>query len=50
MTTYHSNSVIIQADVPASTAGSNDASGMLRVHKDNFKLNVKNTYGVGNGH
>jgi len=42
--------VIIQAGVPASTAGSNDASGTLRVHKDNFKLynvNVKNTYGVG---
>ena len=40
----------IQAGVPASTAGSNDASGTLRIHKDNFKLynvNVKNTYGKG---
>ena len=42
--------MIIQAGVPASAAESNDASGTLRIHKDNFKLynvNVKNTYGVG---
>ncbi|KAF9032416.1 pectinesterase [Panaeolus papilionaceus] len=47
---YSVNQVTIQAGVPASQAGSNDASGTLRVHKDNFKLyniNVKNTYGQG---
>ncbi|CAA7265485.1 unnamed protein product [Cyclocybe aegerita] len=48
--TYTANQVTIQAGVPASQAGSNDASGTLRIHKDNFKLynvNVKNTYGQG---
>ncbi|XP_006462923.1 hypothetical protein AGABI2DRAFT_179502 [Agaricus bisporus var. bisporus H97] len=48
--TYRNNQVNIQAGVPASQAGSNDASGTLRVHKDNFKLynvNVKNTFGQG---
>ena len=47
---YSANQVTIQAGVPASTAGSNDASGTLRIHKNDFKLynvNVKNTYGVG---
>ncbi|KAH6904435.1 pectinesterase [Coprinopsis sp. MPI-PUGE-AT-0042] len=47
---YKSNQVTLQAGVPASQAGSNDASGTLRIHKDNFKLynvNVKNTYGQG---
>ncbi|KAF9046510.1 pectinesterase [Panaeolus papilionaceus] len=47
---YSANQVTIQAGVPASSAGSNDASGTLRIHKDNFKMynvNVKNTYGVG---
>ncbi|PPQ64151.1 hypothetical protein CVT24_008786 [Panaeolus cyanescens] len=47
---YSANQVTIQAGVPASQAGSNDASGTLRVHKDNFKMynvNVKNTYGPG---
>jgi pectinesterase len=42
--------VTIQAGIPASQAGSNDASGTLRIHKDNFKMynvNVKNTYGKG---
>jgi pectinesterase len=36
--------------VPASTAGSDDASGTLRIHKNDFKMynvNVKNTFGVG---
>lgn len=45
-----SNQVTIQAAVPASIAGSDDASGTLRVHKDDFKMynvNVKNNYGVG---
>ncbi|KAF8158033.1 pectinesterase [Crassisporium funariophilum] len=47
---YAGNQVNIQAGVPASTAGSNDASGTLRIHKNDFKMynvNVKNTYGVG---
>ncbi|KAF9475417.1 pectin lyase-like protein [Pholiota conissans] len=47
---YVGNQVTIQAGVPASTAGSDDASGTLRIHKDNFKMynvNVKNTFGVG---
>jgi pectinesterase len=42
--------VTITAAVPASTAGSDDASGTLRIHMDNFSLynvNVKNTYGEG---
>lgn len=36
--------------MPASTAGSDDASGTLRIHKNDFKMynvNVKNTFGVG---
>ncbi|PPR04301.1 hypothetical protein CVT24_013374 [Panaeolus cyanescens] len=47
---YSANQVNIQAGVPSSQAGSNDASGTLRIHKDNFKMynvNVKNTYGPG---
>ncbi|KAF9046177.1 pectin lyase fold/virulence factor [Panaeolus papilionaceus] len=47
---YSANQVTIQAGVPASQAGSNDASGTLRIHKNNFKMyniNVKNTYGPG---
>lgn len=49
-TTYKSNQVNIQAGVDAGRAGSDDASGTLRVHKDDFKMynvNVKNTFGVG---
>ncbi|KIM49893.1 carbohydrate esterase family 8 protein [Hebeloma cylindrosporum] len=49
-TTYTSNQVTIQACISAPMAGSNDASGTLRVHKNDFKLynvNVKNTFGVG---
>lgn len=47
---YSANQVTIQASVPASTAGSNDASGTLRIHKNDFKMynvNVRNNYGVG---
>ncbi|KAF9465364.1 pectinesterase [Collybia nuda] len=47
---YSANQVTIQASVPASTAGSNDASGTLRIHKNDFKMynvNIRNNYGVG---
>ncbi|GLB38744.1 hypothetical protein LshimejAT787_0506090 [Lyophyllum shimeji] len=47
---YHENQVTIQAGVPAKVAGSNDASGTVRIHKNDFKMynvNVKNTYGPG---
>ncbi|KAL0961177.1 hypothetical protein HGRIS_006149 [Hohenbuehelia grisea] len=47
---YSANQVILTAGVPASTAGSNDASGTLRIHKNDFKMynvNVKNTFGQG---
>ncbi|TFK60349.1 pectinesterase [Pluteus cervinus] len=47
---YRSNQVNIVASLSAQQAGSNDASGTLRIHKDNFKLynvNVKNGYGAG---
>ncbi|KAF8189316.1 pectinesterase [Pholiota molesta] len=47
---YVGNQATIQAGVPASTAGSDDASGTLRIHKNDFKMynvNVKNTFGVG---
>ncbi|PPQ64160.1 hypothetical protein CVT24_008795 [Panaeolus cyanescens] len=49
-TTYTANTVTIQRGVPASVAGSNDLSGTLRIHKDDFRLyniNVKNTFGPG---
>ncbi|KAJ3921714.1 pectinesterase [Lentinula edodes] len=49
-TTYTSNSATITFNSPASTAGSDDASGTLRIHKDNFSMynvNVKNTFGPG---
>ncbi|KAF9451818.1 carbohydrate esterase family 8 protein [Macrolepiota fuliginosa MF-IS2] len=49
-TTYKSNQATIQAGVDATQAGSDDASGTLRVHKNDFKMynvNVKNTFGVG---
>jgi len=44
--TYASNAVTITYSISAKAAGSNDASGTLRVHKDDFALynvNVKNT-------
>ena len=47
---YIANQVTLQAGVPASTAGSDDASGTLRIHTDNFRMynvNVKNTFGIG---
>jgi pectinesterase len=47
---YSANQVTIQAGVPASLAGSDDASGTLRIHKNDFKMynvNVKNTFGKG---
>jgi len=47
---YKANQVTIQAGVSAGSAGSNDASGTLRIHKNDFKMyniNVKNTYGAG---
>ncbi|KAF5376573.1 hypothetical protein D9757_008268 [Collybiopsis confluens] len=43
-----SNQVIITHSASLGTAGSDDLSGTLRVHKDNFALynvNVKNTFG-----
>ncbi|KAF9025069.1 pectinesterase [Hymenopellis radicata] len=48
--TYTGNQVTISANVTASSAGSNDASGTLRIHKNDFKMynvNVANTYGKG---
>ncbi|KAJ4469233.1 carbohydrate esterase family 8 protein [Lentinula aciculospora] len=47
---YLSNSAIITFNSPANTAGSDDASGTLRIHKDNFSMynvDVKNTFGPG---
>ncbi|KAL0571156.1 hypothetical protein V5O48_010811 [Marasmius crinis-equi] len=48
--TYTQNQATIAFGLGADTAGSNDASGTLRVHSDNFRLynvNVKNTRGAG---
>lgn len=47
---FAKNQVVLQAGVPASTAGSDDASGTLRIHKNDFRMynvNVTNTFGVG---
>ncbi|KAJ3997148.1 putative pectin methylesterase, partial [Lentinula boryana] len=47
---YESNVVTISNSLSAASAGSDDASGTLRVHKDDFALynvNVKNTFGQG---
>ncbi|KAF7360137.1 Pectinesterase [Mycena venus] len=44
-TTYTGNQVIITAGVPASTAGSDDASGTLRIHKNDFKGAVDFIFG-----
>ncbi|KAJ7032063.1 pectinesterase [Mycena alexandri] len=49
-TTYTGNQAIITAGDPASTAGSDDASGTLRIHKNDFRMynvHVKNTFGPG---
>ena len=43
-----STAVTITNDVPASTAGSNDASGTVQVHATGvslYNLNIANTYG-----
>ncbi|KAF7320081.1 Pectinesterase [Mycena kentingensis (nom. inval.)] len=48
--TYTGNQVNIVAAGNATAAGSDDASGTLRIHKNDFKLynvNVKNTLGAG---
>ncbi|KAG6889856.1 hypothetical protein C0992_003835 [Termitomyces sp. T32_za158] len=47
---YSANQVTIQAGVTAQQAGSDDASGTVRIHKNDFKMynvNVKNTFGKG---
>ncbi|THH17146.1 hypothetical protein EW146_g3618 [Bondarzewia mesenterica] len=47
---FSSNQVELVASVPASTAGSNDASGTLRIHTDGVKIyniNIRNDYGQG---
>ncbi|KAJ4480103.1 putative pectin methylesterase, partial [Lentinula aciculospora] len=47
---YQSNVVTITHSLSATAAGSDDLSGTLRVHKDDFALyniNVKNTFGQG---
>jgi len=48
--TYTGNQVIIAAAGNATAAGSDDASGTLRIHKNDFHMynvNVKNTLGKG---
>ncbi|KAF8624396.1 hypothetical protein AX15_005880 [Amanita polypyramis BW_CC] len=48
--TYTENVVIIQHNLSSAQAGSDDASGTLRIYKDNFAMynvNVKNTHGFG---
>ncbi|KAJ7687835.1 pectin lyase fold/virulence factor [Mycena rosella] len=48
--TYTGNQAILTAGVPESTAGSDDASGTLRIHKSDFQMyniNGKNTFGSG---
>ncbi|PIL31695.1 hypothetical protein GSI_06398 [Ganoderma sinense ZZ0214-1] len=45
---YTGNTVTITNNIPASTAGSNDASGTVQVHAGNvslYNLNIANTYG-----
>ncbi|THU83649.1 pectinesterase [Dendrothele bispora CBS 962.96] len=49
-TTYTANQVNLQFNAARTTSASNDATGTLRVHKDNFRMynvNVKNTFGSG---
>lgn len=46
----HIVAVTITNNVPASTAGSNDASGTVQVHGTNvalYNLNIANTFGQG---
>ncbi|KAG6827266.1 hypothetical protein H0H92_012578, partial [Tricholoma furcatifolium] len=47
---FYQNTVSIQAGVNSTAAGSDDASGTLRIHKDDFNMynvDVKNTFGPG---
>ncbi|KJA17995.1 carbohydrate esterase family 8 protein [Hypholoma sublateritium FD-334 SS-4] len=47
---FAQNEVVIQAGLSLADAGSDDASGTLRVHKDSFSMynvNVTNTFGPG---
>lgn len=47
---YSANQVNLVASVPASTAGSNDASGTLRIHTNGVKIyniNIRNNFGQG---
>lgn len=47
---YLENTVTIEFGLSAAATGSDDISGTLRIHKNDFKLyniNVKNTFGVG---
>ncbi|CAL1714409.1 unnamed protein product [Somion occarium] len=47
---YSGNTVTITNNIPASTAGSNDASGTVQVHGSNvslYNLNIANTFGQG---
>ncbi|KAF5364701.1 hypothetical protein D9758_005641 [Tetrapyrgos nigripes] len=49
-TTYTANQVNIQFNANRAASSSNDATGTLRIHKDNFSMynvNVKNTFGAG---
>ncbi|KDR82514.1 hypothetical protein GALMADRAFT_134118 [Galerina marginata CBS 339.88] len=49
-TTYLQNTVTVQFGLSLGTAGSDDISGTLRIHKNDFKMynvNVKNTFGQG---
>ncbi|RPD64827.1 pectin lyase-like protein [Lentinus tigrinus ALCF2SS1-6] len=47
-TSYSGNTVTITNNIPASQAGSNDASGTVQVHATNvslYNINIANTYG-----
>ncbi|KAF9472517.1 carbohydrate esterase family 8 protein [Pholiota conissans] len=49
-TTYSQNQVVVSWGLDLIHAGSDDTSGTLRVHKDNFQMynvNVTNTFGPG---
>ncbi|KAJ7247342.1 carbohydrate esterase family 8 protein [Mycena rebaudengoi] len=49
-TSYTANSVTITHSLSAAAAGNDDASGTLRVHKNNFAMynvNVRNSFGQG---
>ncbi|KIY68890.1 carbohydrate esterase family 8 protein [Cylindrobasidium torrendii FP15055 ss-10] len=49
-TSYSANQVTLTQSVTAGDAGSNDASGTLRIHGDNvsiYNINIANSYGKG---